>query len=611
MKTISTGAGMHSEGVGLSVLRRIALLLVIAGPAGWLQSAELLHQFDFKGDLTDTQGTGVVLVEHGNVATSTFGADGWSWTANTNPGGGLKLETALLDDPRSYSLGFRVKYGNVTGYRKIISFKGTGSDNGLYFYSGKLVFYPFGSSVSVTFATNSFYDFIFSRSADNVIRVYVVTGECEVTLVYEKDDPTEAAVPTVVGGKHQFLFFCDDTATNIEWTPSGTVRRIRVWNGTLAEEEVADILSVASTGAATAVTRSAAVLHGLVHPGGLETAVSFEYGTTTGYGADAPGAPSSVTGGDNVAVSLSLSGLAWNTTYHYRVVATNGDGTVYGCDRTFTTLSGPPTVTTTKVSNIGPTTATGGGNVTADGGDAVTARGVCWGTTAQPTLADQHTEDGTGLGAFVSHLTGLQPSTTYYVRAYATNGVSTTYGTQRTFTTPLPLPQLSVSITPPAGAVEVGKEMTFEVAVTNSGDGPATGVVVRIPLPDGAQFVSASWIGEDAGQSAPLNAYVEGDEIVIETGEVGIGDNRKIALVLRALVAGTFTLVAEVTSTETPEASEFQAEGAAEATDVYWRVVRAVPPGWSCGWLGITPVLMLAGLWGWRRHGWRSNRGWR
>ena len=94
-----------------------------------------------------------------------------------------------------------------------------------------------------------------------------------------------------------------------------------------------------------------------------------------------------------------------------------------------------PTVITTSVTDISSYTATSGGNVTDDGGAEVTARGICWSTTQAPTLSDSHTTDGTDTGSFTSSLTDLTPNTTYYVRAYATNGVGTSYGNEETFTT--------------------------------------------------------------------------------------------------------------------------------------------------------------------------------
>lgn len=100
-----------------------------------------------------------------------------------------------------------------------------------------------------------------------------------------------------------------------------------------------------------------------------------------------------------------------------------------------------PTVTTGTVSNITETTAQCGGEVTANGYTEVTKRGVCWNTEPNPTVGDSHTSDGTGLGAFISNITGLEQGTLYYIRAYATNSVGTTYGEEVSFTTAEEQPQ--------------------------------------------------------------------------------------------------------------------------------------------------------------------------
>jgi hypothetical protein len=101
-----------------------------------------------------------------------------------------------------------------------------------------------------------------------------------------------------------------------------------------------------------------------------------------------------------------------------------------------------PTVSTTAISNIGATTATGGGNVISECGSGVTERGVCWSTTTGPTIANSHTTNGTGAGAFTSNLTSLTSNTKYYVRAYATNSVGTAYGNEISFTTLLAIGDL-------------------------------------------------------------------------------------------------------------------------------------------------------------------------
>jgi uncharacterized protein (TIGR02145 family) len=92
-------------------------------------------------------------------------------------------------------------------------------------------------------------------------------------------------------------------------------------------------------------------------------------------------------------------------------------------------------VTTADPVATSTTTGTGGGTVTSDGGSAVTARGICWNTAANPTTANSKTTNGTGTGTFTSNMTGLTANTTFHVRAYATNGVGTAYGADKTFTT--------------------------------------------------------------------------------------------------------------------------------------------------------------------------------
>ena len=76
-----------------------------------------------------------------------------------------------------------------------------------------------------------------------------------------------------------------------------------------------------------------------------------------------------------------------------------------------------------------------GGEVISDGGSSVTARGIVWGVNPDPMIDGDKTTDGTGSGTFISELTNLTESTTYYYRAYATNSNRTVYGTTYSFQT--------------------------------------------------------------------------------------------------------------------------------------------------------------------------------
>lgn len=94
-----------------------------------------------------------------------------------------------------------------------------------------------------------------------------------------------------------------------------------------------------------------------------------------------------------------------------------------------------PVVKTTEITEITKTTAKSGGVISSDGGITISARGVCWSTKENPTIDDNKAEDGTGADRFTSSITGLEPNTTYYVRAYATNSAGTSYGRDMSFTT--------------------------------------------------------------------------------------------------------------------------------------------------------------------------------
>jgi len=139
-----------------------------------------------------------------------------------------------------------------------------------------------------------------------------------------------------------------------------------------------------------------------------------------------------------------MTGLTRNTTYYVRAYATNKAGIAYGNELEFMTEGDSVSITTISVTNITATTAISGGNVTDDGGTDISKRGIVWSTNENPTVDsnDSITSDGFGIGNFVSNLSDLNIATTYYVRAYATNSIGTSYGNQISFTTNDGLPTL-------------------------------------------------------------------------------------------------------------------------------------------------------------------------
>ncbi len=95
-----------------------------------------------------------------------------------------------------------------------------------------------------------------------------------------------------------------------------------------------------------------------------------------------------------------------------------------------------PTITTTAATSITDISATIEVTITTDGVAPIAARGVIWSTSTNPTIdLSTKTTDGTDTGSFNIVMTGLNPTTTYYVRAYATNSFGTAYSNEISFVT--------------------------------------------------------------------------------------------------------------------------------------------------------------------------------
>ena len=191
---------------------------------------------------------------------------------------------------------------------------------------------------------------------------------------------------------------------------------------------------VAITNLASYIASFLATLNGSVDPHGLTTTVYFQYGTTTSYGLTT--AIQSKTGNTYQNVSDIIGGLTASTTYHFRIVATNGAGTRYGSDRTFTTLSptGAPVAITNPATNVASSSATLNGSVDPHG--LSTTVHFQYGTTTSygHTTANQ-TKTGNGYQNVAANISGLSASTTYHFRIVPTNTAGTRYGGDRTFRT--------------------------------------------------------------------------------------------------------------------------------------------------------------------------------
>jgi sugar lactone lactonase YvrE len=191
----------------------------------------------------------------------------------------------------------------------------------------------------------------------------------------------------------------------------------------------------AKTNPASKLTKTTASLNGVVNGDGKPAKYHFQWGATTAYGSSTP---STGAGAGEEKVSAALAGLHAGTSYHFRLLVENENGTNVGIDREFTTVAAVEALSTGPVQGLKPTEATLTGSLTPNGTDAHYY--FEWGTTTSygnTSPAPPGTDAGSGTEPVAAKtvLTGLTPNTTYHYRLLATNSFGTTFGEDVRFTT--------------------------------------------------------------------------------------------------------------------------------------------------------------------------------
>ena len=170
----------------------------------------------------------------------------------------------------------------------------------------------------------------------------------------------------------------------------------------------------------------------ILHPGGSDiTESGFVYATKMGPSIS-----------DNKVISKALATnftgdftFEMGVLYYVNSYAINSYGVAYGNEIQVQINRAKPKLITSQVTEIDSTSAISGGEVLTNGGIPILSRGMCWTTHPTPTIGDNFSSDGSGMGTFTSTITGLSPSTVYYCRSYATTSEGTTYGNEFSFKT--------------------------------------------------------------------------------------------------------------------------------------------------------------------------------
>jgi len=234
---------------------------------------------------------------------------------------------------------------------------------------------------------------------------------------------------------------------------------------------LAQAAPTATTGGAESVTTGSAAVTGTVNPGGDATTYQFEYGTSASYGLTTPAADVG-SGTTDVTAKATLSNLTTNTTYHYRLVATNAAGVARGSDKTFKTNApaSAPSISSRAANGVSSLGATLNAGVNPR--SLATTVHFEYGTSTSYGIATPEQAIGAGSStvSVTAAIDGLKPGTRYNFRAVATSAAGVTRGGNRSFTTPKA--PTGVAITPSTIRPIWGTGLTIAGSVSGAGSVP-------------------------------------------------------------------------------------------------------------------------------------------
>jgi hypothetical protein len=209
-------------------------------------------------------------------------------------------------------------------------------------------------------------------------------------------------------------------------------------NGVGSPQEGADqtfITAPAAGGGASSATSTNATLTGTINPHGVPTFYHFNYGPTPAYGGSTGDVEAGAGDGDQ-RVSLPVSGLLPDTTYHVQVVTESDGVTRYGADGLFRTAPAPSAVA------IAPAGVSGASATLAGELNTFGLPGTYHFDVSSPdgsyrtSTAERPAAGNTGSERVSVPIEGLPPGETFVVRVAVSSNDSTTFSDPVTFATP-------------------------------------------------------------------------------------------------------------------------------------------------------------------------------
>jgi multidrug efflux pump subunit AcrA (membrane-fusion protein) len=293
-------------------------------------------------------------------------------------------------------------------------------------------------------------------------------------------------------------------------------------DGSLALFAATAATPVATTGQASSIGSTTATLGGTVNPGALVTTDYFEYGTSATNLSSRTATFNDGSGSGSVSRTSTLHGLKPNTTYEFRLVATNSSGTSTGVQQTFTTTAASkPVVVTGSASGALTSSVTLSGSVNPAGTD--TKYWFEYGTTSKYGAKTRVVDAGSGTtaAAVSATVTGLRPNTTYLFRVVARNGFGTSIGLGQ--------------VAPTAASSRSADEQAVTTAEQTVQRQEATVATAQASLAETEATIAAS--------ETPSTATIAQDQATVAANEATIASDQQALgeTTLRAPIAGTVT----------------------------------------------------------------------